>query len=45
MTNVTFICGTPCGELQVAALEKAGYKVEDAVDHLLTTKYGEKCSK
>ena len=42
MINVTFICGTPCNESQVAALKKAGYKVQDAVEHLLSSKCGDK---
>ena len=42
MINVTFICGAPCSESQVAALKKAGYKESDVVGHLLSSKYGDK---
>lgn len=42
MIDVTFICGTPCNASQVAALKKAGYEPQDAVRHLLSSKYGDK---
>lgn len=45
MANITFICGTPCGSLNIANLKAKGYNPEDVKEHLMTDKYGNKLFK